>query len=90
MKRLDVDEAADRVFNFLASMTMEMQMIARACGHNDVHHLEPEDMRALTLESSMITGIPLAGTDFVLTPDAIAARVKGLLAGSQNGSSRHQ
>src|SRR2546425_5601866 len=79
MKRLDVDEAADRVFNFLASMTMEMQMIARACGHNDVHHLEPEDMRALTLESSIITEIPLAGTDFVLTPDAIAARVAARL-----------
>jgi glutamate synthase domain-containing protein 2 len=80
MTRLNVDEAADRVFNFLASMTMEMQMIARACGHNDVHHLEPEDMRALTFESSMITGIPLAGTDFVLTPDAIAASVAARLA----------
>jgi hypothetical protein len=89
MKRLDVDAAADRVFNFLASMTMEMQMIARACGHNDVHHLEPEDMRALTLESSMITEIPLAGTDFVLTPDAIAARVAAIVAGSPNGSSPH-
>jgi methylamine---glutamate N-methyltransferase subunit C len=89
MKRLDVDAAADRVFNFLASMTMEMQMIARACGHNDVHHLEPEDMRALTLESSMITGIPLAGTDFVLTPDAIAARVAAMVSASPNGSSPH-
>ena len=46
-------------------------------------------MRALSLESSMITEIPLAGTDFVLTPDAIAARVAGLLAGSPNGSSPH-
>jgi len=67
MKRLEIDEAADRVFNFLQSMTMELQMLARACGKNDVHDLEAEDMRALTLESSMITRIPLAGTDFVLT-----------------------
>src|SRR5207247_2010389 len=44
---------------------------------------------ALGLESSMISGIPLAGTDFVLTPDAIAARVAGLLASSPNGSSPH-
>ena len=85
MKRLDVGEAADRVFNFLASMTMEMQMMARACGHNDVHHLEAEDMRALTLEASIITGIPLAGTDFVLTPDAIAERVAALLT-KRNGT----
>jgi methylamine---glutamate N-methyltransferase subunit C len=72
MQRLEVDAAADRVFNFLQSMTMEMQMIARACGKNDVHDLEAEDMRSLTLEASMITGIPLAGTDFALTPETIA------------------
>jgi hypothetical protein len=62
-------------------MVMELQMMARACGKSEVHGLEPEDMRALTLEASMITGIPLAGTDFVLTPDAIAQRVVALLAG---------
>src|SRR6202165_1314462 len=61
--RLKLDEAADRVFNFVQSMAMEMQMFARACGKSDVHHLEAEDMRALTLEASMITGIPLAGTE---------------------------
>jgi glutamate synthase domain-containing protein 2 len=73
--RLHLDEAADRVFNFVTAMTMELQMMARACGKADVHHLEPEDMRALTIEASMITGVPLAGTDWVLTPDAIAERV---------------
>lgn len=80
MKRLEIDPAADRVFNFLQSMTMEIQMLARACGKNDVHDLEAEDMRALTLESSLITGIPLAGTDFVLTPEAIADRVASRLS----------
>lgn len=79
--RLVLDEAADRVFNFVTAMTMEMQMMARACGKSDVHHLEPEDMRALTMEASMITGIPLAGTDWVLTPDAIAERVARALRG---------
>jgi methylamine---glutamate N-methyltransferase subunit C len=77
--RLDLAEAADRVFNFVQSMTMEIQILARACGKADVHDLEPEDMRALTLEASIITGIPLAGTDFVLTPDAIAERVAAIL-----------
>jgi methylamine---glutamate N-methyltransferase subunit C len=79
--RLVLDEAADRVFNFITAMTMEMQMMARACGKSDVHHLEPEDMRALTIEASMITGIPLAGTDWVLTPDAIAERVAKAIRG---------
>ena len=62
MKRLDIDEGAERVLNLLRAMTLEIQMLARACGKSDIHHLEPEDMAALTAEASMICGIPLAGT----------------------------
>jgi glutamate synthase domain-containing protein 2 len=61
MKRLDIDEGAERVANLLRVMTLEIQMLARACGKSDVHHLEPEDMAALSLEASAICGIPLAG-----------------------------
>ena len=61
--RLPVEVAAERVENFLNALTLECQMFARACGKQDVHDLEPEDLRAMTLESSMITGIPLVGTD---------------------------
>lgn len=62
MSRLPIDQAAERVQNFLHALTLEIQMIARACGKSDVHDLEPEDMRALTLEASMITDLPLVGT----------------------------
>ena len=62
MKRLDIAEGAERVRNFLRAMTLEIQMIARSCGKSDVHHLEPEDMAALTLEASATCGLPLAGT----------------------------
>src|SRR5438093_1437756 len=62
VKRLPVDEAAERVSNLLQAMTLETQVLARACGKADVHDLEPADMRALTLEASMICGIPLVGT----------------------------
>ncbi len=62
MARLPIDEAAERVSNFFHAVTAEIQMLARACGKSDVHDLEPEDLRALTLESSMITGVPLVGT----------------------------
>ena len=61
--RLVVDEAADRVANFFHALASEVQILARACGKSDVHHLEPEDLRALSLEASMITGLPLAGTN---------------------------
>jgi methylamine---glutamate N-methyltransferase subunit C len=89
--RLPVDEAADRVAGFLNSMTQEMQMFARACGKNDVHDLEPEDLRAMTIEASAITGIPLVGTDFAFTPESFAQAVmRAMDAGaSSNGHSGH-
>ena len=51
-KRLDVDEAAERVYNFLHTLTLEVQMLARACGKTNVHSLEPEDLAALTVEAA--------------------------------------
>jgi glutamate synthase domain-containing protein 2 len=63
--RLDVDAGAERVENFFHALASEIQILARACGKSDVHHLEPEDLRALSLEASMITGLPLAGTNRV-------------------------
>jgi glutamate synthase domain-containing protein 2 len=65
MKRLDIEEGAKRVGNFLKAMTSEIQILARACGKADIHDLEPEDMRALTLEASMISNLPLVGTNKV-------------------------
>lgn len=65
MKRLDIDEGAERVANLLQAMTSEIQILARSCGKADIHHLEPEDLRAMTLESSMICDIPLIGTNKV-------------------------
>jgi methylamine---glutamate N-methyltransferase subunit C len=63
--RLPIDEAAERVANFLTAMTLEVQMIARACGKANVHDLDPDDLRALTIEAAAITGIPLVGTNWV-------------------------
>ena len=61
-KRLDPDAAAERVYNFLHTLTIECQMMARACGKTDVHSLEPEDLAALTMEASAMAMVPLAGT----------------------------
>ena len=43
-------------------MNMELTTIARACGKGDVHHLEREDLVALTIEAAAMAGVPLAGT----------------------------
>ncbi|CAI8003391.1 Glutamate synthase large subunit-like protein [Geodia barretti] len=44
MSRLDPDEGAERVANFINSMTMEMTLLTRSLGKGDVHSLEPEDL----------------------------------------------
>jgi glutamate synthase domain-containing protein 2 len=61
--RMNVDAGAERVARFLTAMTMEATLLAKACGKSSVHNLEPEDLRALTLEASAFTGVPLAGID---------------------------
>ena len=65
MKRLDPDEAAERVANFLNAMTMEMTLLTRSLGKSDVHSLEPEDLAALTIEASAMARVPLVGSNKV-------------------------
>ena len=48
---------------------MEMTVIAKSCGKGNVHNLEPEDLRAVSLEASALTGVPLAGVDWAVGPD---------------------
>ncbi len=60
--RLDVDQAAERLTNYLHALIYEVQMLARACGKGNVHHMDPTDLRSLTLEAERITGVPLVGT----------------------------
>ena len=63
--RLDPVAAGRRLANYLKVMTLEAQTIARACGKSHVHHLEPEDLVALSVESAAMARVPLAGTDWV-------------------------
>ncbi|MDF2139902.1 FMN-binding glutamate synthase family protein [Paenirhodobacter sp. CAU 1674] len=65
MKRLDPVEAARKLRNYLAVLTLECQTIARACGKSHVHNLEPEDLCALTIEAAAMAGVPLAGTSWI-------------------------
>jgi len=63
--RLDPVLGAQRVANYLRSLAMETTMLARACGKSDVHHLEPEDLVALTVEAAAMARVPLAGTSWI-------------------------
>jgi len=64
-QRLEVETGAKRVKNYLKTLNMELTTIARACGKQDVHHLEREDLVALTVEAAAMANVPLAGTSWV-------------------------
>ena len=64
IKRFDPKEGGRRLMNYLKVMTLEAQTIARACGKNHLHNLEPEDLVALTVEAAAMAQVPLAGTSW--------------------------
>lgn len=64
-QRLSADQGARWLRNYVTTMLLELQTIARACGKNHVHNLEPEDMVALTVEAAAMAGVPLAGTSWI-------------------------
>jgi methylamine---glutamate N-methyltransferase subunit C len=63
--RFDPILGGRRLKNYLKVMTLEAQTIARACGKNHLHNLEPEDLCALTIEGAAMAGVPLAGTNWI-------------------------
>jgi methylamine---glutamate N-methyltransferase subunit C len=63
--RLDPMIGAKRLKNYFKTMNMELSTVARACGKTDVHHLEREDLVALTVEAAAMAGVLLAGTNWV-------------------------
>ncbi|MGT2474667.1 FMN-binding glutamate synthase family protein [Paraburkholderia terrae] len=64
-ERLKPDVGAKRLKNYLKTLNMELTTIARACGKQNVHHLEPEDLVALTVEAAAMARVPLAGTNWI-------------------------
>jgi glutamate synthase domain-containing protein 2 len=64
-RRLTPEIGAKRLKNYLQVLNMEVTTLARACGKSNVHHLEPEDLVALTVESAAMAKVPLAGTNWI-------------------------
>lgn len=64
-QRLQPETAANQLRNYLQVLNMELTTLARACGKSNVHHLEREDLVALTVEAAAMARVPLAGTDWI-------------------------
>jgi glutamate synthase domain-containing protein 2 len=66
-KKLVIDEAAQKVANYIQGMTYEATLLAKAAGKTALANMEREDLRSMTLEACAMTGIPLVGTNFTFT-----------------------
>jgi len=62
--KLNIDEAAQKVANYIQAMTYEAVILAKAAGKTKLHSMEREDLRSLTLEACAMTGIPLVGSNY--------------------------
>jgi len=58
-KKLNIEESAQKIANFIKNSTEEIKMIAGACGENDIHKLKKSHLRALSLETVKIAGVKL-------------------------------
>ena len=63
--RLRPEQGSRWLRNYLSTMVLELQTLARACGKSHVQNLEPEDMVALTVEAAAMAKVPLAGTSWI-------------------------
>jgi glutamate synthase domain-containing protein 2 len=63
-KKLVIDEAAQKVANYIQAMTNEAIILAKAAGKTKLTSLEREDLRSLTLDTCAMTGIPLIGSNY--------------------------
>jgi len=64
-ERLQPEHGARLLRNYLTTMVLEIQTLARACGKSHILNLEPEDLTALTIEAAAMAKVPLAGTDWI-------------------------
>ncbi|HEX6651667.1 MAG TPA: FMN-binding glutamate synthase family protein [Thermoleophilaceae bacterium] len=63
--RFDPELGGRRLANYLRTMTLEAQTLARACGKSHLHNLEPEDLVAVSVEAAAMARVPLAGTSWI-------------------------
>ena len=59
---LERKAAADHIGAYLKAAIAECSMMARCTGKTNIHNLEPEDLRTISLRAVEATGIIMAGT----------------------------
>jgi NADPH-dependent glutamate synthase beta subunit-like oxidoreductase len=60
------EDRTSGVEQILQATSGEASIMARCTGKTNVHNLEPEDLRSITITTARAAGIPLAGTNRIL------------------------
>ncbi|MFH1036538.1 MAG: FMN-binding glutamate synthase family protein [Patescibacteria group bacterium] len=60
-KNLNIETAVQNVANYIKNCTEEMKMLAGVCGKNDIHKLDRNDLRSLTMETANMLKIKTVG-----------------------------
>lgn len=60
-KRLEIDQSAGRLTNFLLATNELIKVIARACGYDDIRKFNPEDLTTFQYEMHRLTGVHYGG-----------------------------
>ena len=63
-----MDEGAQRAGNYINAVTGELKTLTMLAGKSDIHRLTKEDLRALTIDTSAITGVKLIGLESTFNP----------------------
>lgn len=60
-QRLDVDKSSRQLHNFFSASVELMQVMARACGHNDLSRFNPGDLATWHRDMALLSGVAYAG-----------------------------
>ena len=60
-QRLNVDKSARQLKNFFEASVELMQVMARACGHNDLSRFNKNDLATFNREMALLSGIKYSG-----------------------------
>jgi len=60
-KKLNIEEAAQKIAGYVKNSTEEIKMIVGACGENDIHKLNKGHLRTLNSDTAKITKVKMAG-----------------------------
>ena len=55
------DDRAEAATLYLSALKAEASIMPRCTGKTDIHNLEPEDLRSISVVTAEAAGIPLAG-----------------------------